>query len=116
VKTATISFDRDTVRTLLPPPHRWNISGTRQWTTYRLYAGDELTYVGATGDPRTRLLAHLANGKVADRAVLEFHLSSSAMAKRERALLKELPGALNVRPGSRNGVWKARRLEVDTTP
>lgn len=110
MKRATIAFDRDTVRTLLPDPAWWSIRGTKRWTTYVLRRADgSVTYVGATGDPRQRLLSHLASGKEAVTVELEFHNSSSIMTRREKELIELLSPALNVKAGGKHGAWKAVR-------
>jgi len=88
MKAATIFFERETVRALLPGSAWWNIRGTKRWTTYVLRGLDgAVVYVGASGDIRQRLLEHIADGRPAHSVELEFHDSPSIMTRREKELI-----------------------------
>ena len=113
MNAATIFFERETVRALLPGPAWWNIRGTKRWTTYVLRGLDgTVVYVGASGDIRQRLLKHIAVGPPAHSVELEFHNSSSIMKRRAKELISLHSPALNIKSGGKHGTWKTVRHEL----
>jgi predicted GIY-YIG superfamily endonuclease len=99
-----ICFDRESIRVLVPQ---------RAWIVYRIYTEDgTLVYAGASGQPRSRLLKHLADPAKRELGALvglEFHRSSSAMARSEKHMLDTEQPIIPSGFGRRNAAWKARK-------
>lgn len=104
-------FDRESVLTFVPANH-----GP---TVYRIYQADRiggvrrLLYVGASIDPRARLLYHLRRADLHEHRAgiveLEFFRTTTAMARAERnAIEKECP-LLDSGAARRHHTWKAQR-------
>lgn len=103
-----ILFDRESIRVFIPQ---------EAWVVYRLLDPEgELVYAGASGAPRTRLLAHLRDGKPARYVEIEFFRSSSAMARAERELLATEPTILPSGFGRRHAAWRARVSSTANVP
>lgn len=97
----TLGFDKASVRAFIP-------SGQRP-TVYRLYNDDgDLVYLGASAWPRKRLLAHLRDGKPATTVTVEFHRTTTAMARAEREALASETPLIDAGPARRHGTWNAQ--------
>lgn len=100
-----ILFERESIRTFVTP------RGTmqRKPTVYRIYRDLERTqliYAGATMQPRTRLLAHIAQGMPGTVVELEFFRNSTQMSVAEAVAMKETMERPTI--AQRHGTWKAR--------
>lgn len=103
-----VAFDRESVRVFVPKTG---------WAVYHIlgHASEdgtrEVCYVGASKNPRSRILDHVRSGQFpeAELVAVERFQSSTAMARRER----ELTDALGqVEFGRRHAAWRARPSKV----
>jgi predicted GIY-YIG superfamily endonuclease len=96
-----IRFDRESIRVFLPRKDTP--------TVYRIYdLWDRLLYVGASDQPRRRLLEHLRDGKLGDRVELEFCSTTTMMARKERQAIQAEPTLLDCGFGRRHASWRAQ--------
>lgn len=91
-------FDRESIRHLCPSDVP---------TVYRLYRNETLVYVGASTDPRRRLLEHLRSlPGTPTHVTLEFCGTTTMMARKECEAMTEGP---QIRThGRRHASWKAQ--------
>lgn len=94
-----IRFDRESIRIFIPQ---------EKPTVYRLYdAEDRLLYIGASAQPRKRLLSH--KGKEAAYVELQFFKTTTAMARAEKLAIQSESTLLDCGFGRRHASWKAQR-------
>lgn len=110
-----VAFDRESVRVFIPQ---------RAWVVYHIMGPSTLDgvdddtdeevcsrkvlYVGASKNPRSRLLGYISSGRFPDAEMvgIERFQSSTAMARRERELTDE---SGQVEFGRRHAAWGARK-------
>lgn len=102
-------FERESIRAFLTPRG----SEQTRFTVYRIYRDLErkqLIYAGATTQPRSRLLSHLAAGIPGVVVELEFFRNTTAMAAAEVEAMQETMEKPTI--AQRHGAWKARRRKT----